>query len=192
MHNGDLANPFNKWSREIKKISSKRKKTDSDFEEMARLEFHGALYMGEDGPIIPADCIYACIHNGAKKERMGPTMLGGIFVEEHASLEYEGPRTTEDLWAEESFRYQVMVNVQRSKVLRTRVIFDSWSAVVRVKYEDSIVNSGQVDGWMMRAGYEVGLMARRPRFGRFTVEVLDEKTYTPSFNGQAVEKVPVG
>jgi hypothetical protein len=37
-HNGQLADPLNDIARQMKKISSKREKTDTDLEELARLE----------------------------------------------------------------------------------------------------------------------------------------------------------
>ena len=38
-HNGQTADPRNAYSKAIKAISGKRKKTDSDYDEMARLEW---------------------------------------------------------------------------------------------------------------------------------------------------------
>jgi hypothetical protein len=46
MHNIRLANPDDPYTKAIAKISSKRKKTDEDRHEMARLEFLGGLYTG--------------------------------------------------------------------------------------------------------------------------------------------------
>ncbi len=56
MHNGELANPFNEFTQKIKKISSKRGKTEADMKEMARLEFHGGLYTTNGFVIIPGIC----------------------------------------------------------------------------------------------------------------------------------------
>lgn len=51
MHNGQLADPSNEWARAIKEISGKRAKTAADYEEMARLEWLGSLYLNQHGPI---------------------------------------------------------------------------------------------------------------------------------------------
>jgi hypothetical protein len=61
MHNGQTADPLNKWSKSLKQISSKRMKTDADYEEMARIEFMAGLYLGKDGPVVPANLIDALI-----------------------------------------------------------------------------------------------------------------------------------
>jgi len=91
LHNGELANPLNPIVKEMKKISGKRSKTEADYEELARLEFQGGLYMGQDGPVIPATCIEAMLINGAKKSKEGPKAKVGIFVTKNARLEYDGP-----------------------------------------------------------------------------------------------------
>ena len=53
LHNGQMANPLNKWAKLSRQISSKRAKTDADYEEMARIEFFASLYMAADGPVLP-------------------------------------------------------------------------------------------------------------------------------------------
>jgi hypothetical protein len=51
MHNGALANPLSAASKALKQVTSKKKKTDADFERMAEIEFKAGLYMDEDsGP----------------------------------------------------------------------------------------------------------------------------------------------
>ena len=58
-HNGQLADPLNYWSKELKRITSKRHKVEADMEEAARIEFFGGLYLANEVPIIPADLVQA-------------------------------------------------------------------------------------------------------------------------------------
>ena len=174
VHNGQTADPLNKWSKAMKAVSSKRKKTDSDYEELARLEFFAGLYVGKDGPIIPAANIDAMMINAAKKEREGNQAKSGAFCLADAVMEYDGPRDVEQLWKDESFRHVAIVRVQTARVARTRPIFREWSAVVTMQIEDSVVNVSQVDRWMHIAGTQVGLGDWRPQHGRFTAKRLNE------------------
>ena len=174
-HNGQTADPTNKWSKSIKLISSKRAKTDADYEEMARLEFMAGLYLGENGPIIPAYMIDALIINGAKKSKEGMTAKSGCFCLEHAKLEYKGPRTANDLWADENFHFARIVRIGQSRVSRMRPIFNEWSATITLHVEDTMVNTARVDEWLNAAGTQVGLGDWRPQYGRFTVERLNGK-----------------
>jgi len=47
MHNGQTADPLNPFSKAMKEISSKRKKTDTDYEAMANIEYRAGLYLNK-------------------------------------------------------------------------------------------------------------------------------------------------
>lgn len=172
MHSSRLADPLNRFAKEIKKISSKRIKTDSDYEEMARIEFIGGLYLSEDGPIIPAHVIEATLINAAKRSKEGTLAKSAVFCAEHASLRYDGPRTADELWADERFRHVASVRVGNARVMRTRAIFSTWECVVELSVDTSLVNSSRVDEWMKVAGTQIGVCEWRPRFGRFQASRL--------------------
>jgi len=171
MHNGNLANPLSKAAKALKQVSSKKKKTDADFERMAEIEFKAGLYIDEDsGPVIPGENMEATLYNAAKITKEGKIAKSACFVPKHAELLYDGPRDADGLWQDERFRNCVGVKVGMSRVMRTRPIFKEWAAVIEVEYEDSIVNEEQVDRWVQSAGTQVGLCDWRPRCGRFTAE----------------------
>jgi len=173
LHNGQTADPRNKWAKLIKEISGKRKKTDADFEAMARLEFMAGLYLNADGPILPANVIDAMVVSAAKKSREGQLAKSGCFCLEHARLEYAGPRTAEALWADEDFHFSAIVRVQSARVSRMRPIFREWSAVITLSLEDTVINPARVGEWLDTAGTQIGLGDWRPQNGRFTAERLD-------------------
>lgn len=174
MHNGQTADPLNEFAKAMKQISSKRKKTDADHEEMARIEFLAGLYVGPDGPIIPAANVDSMMIAAAKKHKEGPLAKSGAFCVKDARLEYDGPRAPDELWKDERFRHRALVRVTTSRVARTRPVFNEWSAVVEVNYEDSVVNFGRVEEWFWTAGTQIGLGDWRPQHGRFSVEHLPD------------------
>ena len=169
-HNGRTANPLDKWAKLIKTISSKRAKTDADYEELARLEFLAGLYMGPDGPVLPAYMVDAVLVAGAKKSKQGQIAKSGVFCTEHAVLEYDGPRTAEELWVDERFRFAAIVRVQNARVSRMRPQFDRWQAVITLKYDPNPVDLAHIDAWLAVAGTQIGLGDWRPQHGRFEVE----------------------
>jgi len=175
MHNGSLANPLSQGAKQLKQVTSKKKKTDADFERMAEIEFKAGLYIDEDrGPVIPGENIEATIYNAAKITKEGKIAKSACFVPKAAVLQYDGPRDADGLWQDERFRNCVGVKVGMSRIMRTRPIFNEWSAVIEVEFEDSVVNQEQVERWVHSAGTQVGLCDWRPRCGRFTAEVLVE------------------
>lgn len=172
VHNGQTADPLNKWAKAMKAISGKRKKTDADYEELARLEFMAGLYMGPDGPIIPAANIDSMVINAAKKNREGKLAQSGAFCMKDAIMQYEGPRAADDLWKDDRFRHVAIVRVQSARVARTRPVFRDWAATVEISFEDTVVNKAQLDAWLHIAGTQVGLGDWRPQHGRFSVEAV--------------------
>ena len=134
MHNGELANPFNEFSRKIKKISGKRGKTEADLKEIAKLEFHGGLYTVNGSVIIPGIAIEAMLKMAARKSKEGKKVETGLYVED-AKLEYKGPQKANKLWNDKKFIFQTMVVVQRSRILRTRPIFPEWKATIQLRKE---------------------------------------------------------
>jgi len=160
----------------MKAITSNRKKTDADIDELARLEFMGGLYLNKyKRVILPKHVVEACLigrGGAARKEKSGQAAAAGLFVPDDALLEYDGPEDPEELWKDERFVFEAMVKVQTSKVARTRPIFDEWSAYISILYNEDLLNESQIIRWMDVAGAEVGLCDWRPRYGRFDVELL--------------------
>jgi hypothetical protein len=174
MHNGQLADPTNKWYRAIKKISSKAKKTDADYEEMARLEFLAGLYLAPDGPVIPDFMANSMLVKAAQKSKDGAVAKSASFCPNHARLDYDGPREADSLWADERFRFSAGVVVNRARVMRMRPRFVDWGCVLEFSIEDTLVNPERVDQWMHVAGTQIGLGTWRPQNGRFTAVRLSE------------------
>ena len=174
-HNGQTADPLNKWAKLIKQITSKKNKTDADHEEIARLEFYASLYLNAEGPILPNYVIDSMIINAAKKFREGPAAKSGCLCLEHAKLEYDGPRTADELWIDEKYRFSALVRVQQARLSRMRPIFQEWSAVISLQIEDSLINITRMDEWLDIAGQQVGLGDWRPVYGRFTAKRLNGK-----------------
>jgi len=168
MHNVRLANPRDKYSRDMKKITSNRKKTDADLMRLAELEFHGGLYLGEKGKIVlPSLCWEAGIIEAAKKTKMGKAAKSAVFCDDDMILEFDGPKTPEERWADPNCADARMVKVQSSRVLRTRPIFRGWSGTVTFQYNDSIISTEKLDDLMVTMGCEIGVGDYRPRYGRF-------------------------
>ena len=173
LHNGQLANPMYEYTKELKKISSKRNKTDADHEAMAKLEFLGSLYTTENGTLIlPSDVWEGALINGAKKNKLGQQAKAGLFVSNDPVLEYKGAKTGKELWKDKKFVNQTPVKIQRATIIRTRPIFNEWSCKVHVDYNENILNKETVIEIAEIAGEQVGVGDWRPKYGRFSVKVI--------------------
>lgn len=175
MHNAQLADPLNKFVRAIKEITRKgKKKTDSDLEALAKLEFLGGLYVNDKGvPAIPGECVESMIRDGARKSRAGKDAICGIISDGVWPLGFDGPKDPEKLWAEERFRDYRGARVGQARVMRMRPKFPDWALEFQVAFQPEVVNLADLEKWIVDAGQFCGLCDFRPRFGRFEVESVD-------------------
>ena len=178
IHNVRLANPLDPIAQKLKELSARRKKTEEDYEELARWEFAGGMYLTpEKRPSIPNFVFLACLKSGARPFKLGKKLGLCLSVPElHLPLLYEGPGTWEELFelrdAEggRPFVNQQMVRVQNNRVLRTRPVFQSWGLNVPVHIVNSGLTVGELDDVFEMAG-AIGLCdGRSIGYGRFRAE----------------------
>lgn len=191
-HNGQLADPLNKFAKQLKVLTSKRKKTDEDYMEMSRVEFHGGIYTNNDGlVIIPSECIEAALVTAAKNKRLGTHFQRGVFVEKDSILEFpdKGKTPTELFEMGSTYVFIKGVRVGESKVMRTRPMFREWSTAFEVSYDPAMVNRQDVIDAVHYLGQYVGLSEWRPRYGRFLIlDVADVQMPTVMAAPAAVAK----
>lgn len=174
MHNGQLADPTNGYVREIKKFTSKRKKTDDDHANIRELEWNGGLYLdGNDHPCIPADVLLGFVVNSSKKLKLGPKAKAGIFeTKPNYPLTYDGPKNVEKLFKDSRFVDVRSAKVGMARVMRTRPRFDEWSLDFELLFDSEIIDASEIRDIIVIGGQQVGLCDYRPRFGRFVVGAL--------------------
>lgn len=179
MHNGQLADPLNPFSKAMKAISGKRKKTDADLAQMADIEWRGGLYAdSNERPVVPSRVIEAMIAKGATRSKEGKQALSGMFVESDGRLSFAGDNLTiDELCASPEHRLTVGVRVGQSRVMRTRPIFKDWSVTFEVSASTEVVtDAASLRRWVSDAGAFIGLCDYRPRYGRFDVTSFVEIT----------------
>jgi hypothetical protein len=179
MHNSRLANPLDKFAKELKKLSSQRTKTDDQIALMSKTEFFGSIYYSEKtGVFVPEDWVLSAVIKAAKRNKKGASaqiaitdisdqnkeMPSGVL-----KLFYNGPQTPEKMWLQEDQPHVFVkgVVVQRNRVMRTRVIIPEWKLKFRVNFDDEFINEEDLSNAVLQAGEIIGIGDWRPRYGRF-------------------------
>lgn len=177
MHNERLADPLNPYARWSAELAGKRKKTERDLEELGRRDFLGGGYWEIDegptgeasDPVIPSYNLVRSIQEAAKRFRLGKEVVRGIIpVDEFASLEYEGPRSAQEMWKDGGFHLRKGVVISSKRVIRTRPAFDNWALEVEVEVDLALFDPETVELLAIAAGKYEGLGDARPRFGRYS------------------------
>ena len=177
MHSCQCVNPLHPISIEMKKYTSKRKKTEEDLMKIADLEWEAGAYWKDGlGLYIPAENVEATIINGAKANRKGSDIEKYCDVTDlYIPFEYGENLTKEELIASYEYRDTRVMTVMRSKILRTRPRFDQWEITFNFRYDEEKIDIATITQAMEYAGAYVGLCDSRPKYGKFVVcvEELD-------------------
>ncbi len=177
-----LANPLDDLTQEIAAINEKgQKKTDSDRERIALLEFKGALYYSSNGPIIPGANLLASFRDGGRRVNLGKRLLSALLLDDvEIPLEYPGPRDLETLAMHPGYRFiRSVVNSGRSagRVMRCRPIFRKWSLKTTADLDEDELNFGDLVRIVEAAGRFAGLGEWRPslrkggQYGRYIAKI---------------------
>ena len=175
MHSCKCVSPLHPLTKEMKKYTSKRKKTEEDFEIISDLEWEGGLYWHDSvGLHIPAECIEATIQNGAKANKKGKDIERYFNVETlYAPLDIGEKLTKEELKKDLHYRDVRAMTVNRAKIMRTRPRFNVWTTEFDAVYDENKLDIDTIVDALEYAGQYVGILDSRPKYGKF-VAIIQE------------------
>jgi len=177
MHSCKCVNPLHPVSRELKKYTSKRNKTEEDLLKIADLEWEsGAYWQDGIGLYIPGENIEATLRNGAKAFKKGKDFEKYVNVTDlYIPLNYGANLTKEQLINDYRFRDTRIMVVQRARVVRTRPRFNQWQIVFNLSYDEGKIDFDTIVNCMEYSGSYVGVCDSRPKYGKFcaVIEEID-------------------
>ena len=172
MHSDKYADPLNPLTKAHKELTSKRKKSDDDHEAIAKSEWLGGLYIDAKGPYLPGVNIEATLISGGKLSKLGTQLKRSVeILGDRCYLEYDGPKVAEKLW-EAGFYDARSIKIQQARLMRYRPMFRKWACDCEIAFDPETINRDQVIKCLEDGGQYCGIGDYRPKFGRFTVEVL--------------------
>lgn len=176
LHNCQMSNPLNKFSKQVKVYTSKRTKTEEDHEKILNIQWESALYWSDSiGLYMPWENLYSCMLKAAKNHKMGQKMGGisfsdpigyPIITKNHKSLDL--------LKKDDNNKFVKMVSIQRSKTLSCRPIFHEWSVSFSFEIDPSFITANEMKTILETMKERGGLGVWRPTspqpgpYGRFT------------------------
>jgi hypothetical protein len=175
MHNPRMVDPEFEINREIKAISSKRKKTDADHQRMEMLEWFGGLYE-EDGQLVqPVAKVRKCLIEAARIHKLGKSVERALILDGITTpLQYEGPRDPAEIYATgNGYVSRLSVVVGGKRIMRARPQFMPWGLKIDgTLLDDAGLNFDELERIADLAGRAIGIGDNRVNgYGRFEVEV---------------------
>jgi hypothetical protein len=132
-HNIQLADPDGHWTQQIAKLTGKRKMSEEDRREKARLEFLGGLYVDQERVIIPQPNLKRCLKEAAKAQRLGRHIDRALNPADPEAymrgLPLEFPDSNlgpDELWKLPQYHDTTIV-ASPGRVPRTRPRFTQWA-----------------------------------------------------------------
>ena len=174
MHSPKTVNPLHPLALELKKYTSKRKKTEDDLMKISELEWEAGLYYDEaNGLHIPVECLQKTLENGAKLFKAGKDIQRYVqFTGAVAEFDIGVPFDIEKMKHDMRYYDVRAVAVQRSRVIRTRPRFDVWRCEFDILYDEEHIDVDVIARAFENAGQYVGLCeARSLGYGRFCTKI---------------------
>lgn len=176
MHNPRMVDPQYEINRELKAITSKRKKTDDDYSKMEMLEWFGGLYE-EGGKVVqPSAKVRKCAIETGRISKMGKNVERALAMSSiNVPLIYEGPTDTKKLFATGDFTSRLSVGVGMKRVMRVRPQFFPWRLEVPATLlVDAGLNFDELERIVSLAGTATGIGdGRAIGYGRFIGKVVE-------------------
>lgn len=179
MNNPQTVNPLSYYSKELKKLTSKRTKQDEDMEEIFHIKFLSSLYMNNRGQyIVPLDMIEQTLIAAAKENKLGKKFERSVVVPQDAILEFKHKNCTpEELYQNFAELYVDIrpVGVMKAKIPTARAIFPEWSLETEIFFDETQLNDSDIAYALDVAGQRYGIGTYRKKFGKFRIEEIKSK-----------------
>jgi hypothetical protein len=175
-HNGRLANPLDDYTRQLRALTGKRKKTDDDLVTIMAIEARGGAYETADGFLgVPNEYVWASIYEAAKAYRRGEdikrALLMDLDVVEPLDLG-AGPVPVDAFLADPAHVDYRPVGIGGKRTMRARPrIVPPWTSTHEAELLDDVIDLRDLAPIAERAGRLVGVGDRRPLYGTYELRI---------------------
>lgn len=175
-HNGRMSNPLDPWTRALKPLTAKTKKTDEDHMAIMSTEARGSCWETDDGLIgLPNSAVWKCLYTAGTAYKLGEAIKRALsFDDTTIPLLIEGRemRCEEWLATDGGIDFRPVV-INRKRAMRSRPrIPAGWQSTHKLELMEDVLDPRDLAPVIERAGRLVGIGDWRPNYGRFTAEVV--------------------
>lgn len=174
MQNPQTVNPFNEFTKAIKPLTAKKKKTEEDILQIYKLQFLASLYMKEGQYIIPAQMFWKSICTAAKEQKLGKKFEQSVIVPNDCLLDFEDKDCPPDLLFDDEKLRSKYVDIRDGVIMRARVpvcrsIFPKWNTTLTVWYDEIQIDEDDILHIVKIAGSRYGVGTYRKIYGKYEI-----------------------
>ena len=176
-NNPQMSDPLNRYSKEMKQISGKRKKTDDDIVAMREIELRAKMYWDEEiGVYVPSSWVTASIQgvSWSRAKIKKADIRAAVFVTEpKLQLTYDGMETVKaplDIVKNDRFHRVMSLKQGQVRVVKAAPQFAKWSFAAEIEFDPEIINEAELKSLIEYGAAYGGFGDFRPTFGRANVE----------------------
>ena len=174
MHSPKCVNPLHPIAKQMKALTSKKKKSEADLEMISDLEWEAGVYWDDNiGLVIPNECLAATFLEGAKMNKNGSAFQKYVqVIDSLAPLDIGEVQNYQKMKVDPRFRDVRSVCVMRARVIRTRPRFNTWRCEFDIMYDENKIDTDVIALAIENAGNYVGLCEmRKLGYGRFAASI---------------------
>lgn len=175
-HNGRLANPVDLYTKRLKQLTSKRKKTEEDLVAIMQVEARGGCWETTDHKLgLPTAAVWRSIHESAKMDKLGKTIERGLSYEDSCQpiLVNGIEQKCDDFVADPTRIDYRSVKIGTSRTMRARPLIPAgWESVHTMELMTDLLDFESLIPLIHRAGKLYGVGDWRPIYGTYEAEVL--------------------
>lgn len=176
-NNPQMSDPLNRYSKEMKTVSGKRKKTDDDIVVMREIELRAKMYWDEAiGVYVPSSWVTASIQgvSWARAKIKKADIRAGVFVTEpKLKLYYDGMDKVKaplDIVKNDKFHSVMSLKQGQVRVVKAAPQFARWSFEATLEFDPEIINEAELRALIEYGAAYGGFGDFRPTYGRAQVE----------------------
>ena len=179
VNNPQQVDPFNKFAKASKSITSKRKKTDEDLLAIRDIEIESKLYFNDEmGLWVPATWIIASIASlsWTKSKIKKAEIRSCVFVNQSKiKVFYKGiekVKTITDIVKNPEFHTLLNLKQGQVRIAKSAPIFHDWHFDFEIMFDDSVINGSDIKNLLEIGAKFGGFGDFRPTFGRAKIAFL--------------------
>ena len=180
IHNGRMASPLDVFSKKMKLLTSKRKKTEDDLKNILEIQWEGGLYWDDEiGLHMPTENLLAALLKAYKHHKLGKNITGIVFDEPIGfPIITQNHKNLIALKADDSNKFIKAVTIQRSKTLSCRPIFKKWEMGFEFFIDEEFSGVDEIKMILFTMSQRIGLGVWTPShpkpgsYGKFLIKSL--------------------